>query len=232
MVITPSCSLRNAQTSPAPLGPMAFREFQKSTVEQGLGCLRRLTVFQSLCLPGWTVLYQKHSKDTEETSVLLSYYISINETSSIIFQFAATLKHFDVNILVLPNIQRKHTHTNTHTYIYIYIYKYKHTLTSCLQLVASSGNIQLFLSTLHWQMVYNVSLFFSSLGNAEQTVGFPCNCFKESRLTIGDLASLSVSDPKRSRSLLLNGVFFVKFVFSFGFYLFCFCYCCFCAPIG
>lgn len=120
MVITPSCSLRNAQTSPAPLGPMAFREFQKSTVEQGLGCLRRLTVFQSLCLPGWTVLYQKHSKDTEETSVLLSYYISINETSSIIFQFAATLKHFDVNILVLPNIQ--HTHTQTHTHIYTYIY--------------------------------------------------------------------------------------------------------------
>lgn len=71
-------------------------------------------------------------------------------------------------------------------------------------------------------MVYNVSLFsfflfFSSLGNAEQTVGFPCNYFKESRLTIGDLASLSVSDPKRSRSLLLM-VFFVKFVFSFGFF--------------
>lgn len=62
------------------------------------------------------------------------------------------------------------------------------------------------------------AFFFSSLGNAEQTVGFPCNYFKESRLTIGDLASLSVSDPKRSRGLLLNGVFFVKFVFSFGFF--------------
>lgn len=49
-------------------------------------------------------------------------------------------------------------------------------------------------------------------------MGFPCNYFKESRLIIGDLASLSVSDPKRSRSLLLNGVFFVKFVFSFGFF--------------
>lgn len=153
MVITPSCSLRNAQTSPAPLGPTAFREFQKSTVEQGLGCLRCLTVFQSLCLPGWTVLYQKHSKDTEETSVLLSYYISINETSSIIFQFAATETFRCKYSGTSQYSAHTHTHTNTHTfiyiYIYIYIYKYKHTLTSCLQLMASSGNIQLFLSTLH-----------------------------------------------------------------------------------
>lgn len=92
--------------------------------------------FQSLCLPGWTVSYQKHSKDTEEMSVLLSYYMSINKMSSIIFQFATTLNRLDVNILVLPNIQQ-HSH--------------RHTLASCRQLVASSGkyNIQLFLFTLH-----------------------------------------------------------------------------------
>lgn len=58
-----------------------------------------------------------------------------------------------------------------------------------------------------------MSAFFSSLGNAEQTVGFPFNCFKESQLTIADLPSLSVSDPKRSRSPLLNGVFFLYIFF-------------------
>lgn len=52
--------------------------------------------------------------DTEERSALLSYYVSINETSSIIFLFAATLKCLDVNIPVLPNIST-HKHTQTHT---------------------------------------------------------------------------------------------------------------------
>lgn len=54
--------------------------------------------------------------------------------------------------------------------------------------------------------MYYVSLF-SSLGNAEQMVGVPFNCFKESWLTIADHPSLSVSDLKRSRSLLSNGEF-------------------------
>lgn len=34
----------------------------------------------------------KHGKDTEETSELLTSFMSINETSSIIFQFAPSLK--------------------------------------------------------------------------------------------------------------------------------------------
>lgn len=52
-----------------------------------------------------------------------------------------------------------------------------------------------------------MSAFFSSLRNAEQTAELPFYCFKESRFTIADLPSLSVCDPKRSRSLHLNGVF-------------------------
>lgn len=48
-----------------------FTQFQKS-VGVGPRVFEVLSCFQSLCLPRWTVLYQKHSKDTEETSVLLS----------------------------------------------------------------------------------------------------------------------------------------------------------------
>lgn len=124
--------------------------------------------------------------------------MSINDTSSIIFQFAATLKRLDVNILVLPDIQRAHTHTHTQTHwlaVTNWWLAQESTTFSC-----SCSH-----STDRWCTMS--AFFFSSLGNAEQTVGFQFNCFKESQLTLAGLPSLSVSDPKRSTSLLLNGVF-------------------------
>lgn len=121
---------------------------------------------------------------------------------ALFYQFAATLKHLDVNILVLPNIQ--HTHTNTHGLA-----------VAERQLAQESTTFSCSHST---DRRCTMSAFFSSLGNAEQTVGFPFNCFKESRLTIADLPSLSVSDPKRSRSLLLNGVFFLYFFYCIFLY--------------
>lgn len=55
-------------------GHTAFSPSSRRSLGSGgaLGCFEVRGCFQSLCLPGWTVLYQKHSKDTEETSVLLS----------------------------------------------------------------------------------------------------------------------------------------------------------------
>lgn len=126
--------------------------------------------------------------------------MSINKTSSIMFQFATTLKRLDVNIPVLPNIQhtQPHTHppTNTHTcWLAVTNWWLAQETFSCS--CPHSTDRRCTMS----------AFFFSSLRNAEQTVGFPFNCFKEGQLTIADLSSLSVSDPKRSRSLLLNGVF-------------------------
>lgn len=73
----------------------------------GGGCLivSRVSVF-----PRRTMLYQKHGKDTQKRRARSSD-TSMNEASSIIFQFSATLKCFDVNILVLPHIQHTRTHT-------------------------------------------------------------------------------------------------------------------------
>lgn len=156
----PSRSLRNNPPTSlaATLSDGFSPSFQKEHGSGAFRCLRCWAV--SRVFPGWTSLYQKkrqrHGRD-ERVTVLSNV-----QTSSIIFQFAATLKRFDVNILVLPDIQHTHTHKHTHT----------HTPASRRQSVASSGNIQLFLSTLHWQTVYYVSLcFFSSLGNAEQNGG-------------------------------------------------------------
>lgn len=179
-------------------GQAAFHPVPEKQRGQGpLRCFEVLSCFQSLCLPRMDGVVPKTAKDTEETSALLSYYMSINETSSIIFQFADTLKRLDVNILVLPNIQHTYTctHTNTHWLADANWWLAQESTTfscSCPH------------STDRW---CTMSAFFSSLGNAEQTMGFPFDCFKESQLTTADLPSLSVSDPKRSRSLLLNGVF-------------------------
>lgn len=77
------------------------------------GASRILGVFRVSVFPDGRC-HTKNTAKTQETSVLLSY-MSMNKMSSIIFQFATTLKRLDVNILVLPNIQQhSHTHTDTH----------------------------------------------------------------------------------------------------------------------
>lgn len=97
-----SCSSRKAREV---VQPMTFEVFQFR--------FRSLWASQVCCTKKKKKEKKKSSKDTDERSTLLSYSMSIHETSSIIFQFAATLKYLDVNILVLPNIQ--HTLTHTHT---------------------------------------------------------------------------------------------------------------------
>lgn len=115
--------------------------------------------------------------------------------SSIILQFSASLKYLDVNIQVLPKIQCTHTHTHANIHrlaVASWWLAQDSTTSSCPH---STGRR------------CKMSAFFSSLRNAEQTAELPFYCFKESRFTIADLPSLSVCDPKRSRSLHLNGVF-------------------------
>lgn len=88
-----------------------FSRFHKS-IGAGLPVFEMLNCFQSPCLPGWTVLYQKHSKDTSNKHVPV-YYMSINKTSSIIFQFCHHSQTFRCKYSGTSQYPA-HTHANTH----------------------------------------------------------------------------------------------------------------------
>lgn len=76
MVTTPSCSLRNTQTSLWPLGQTAFfTQFQKGEEERGLQCLRCSAVSRVSVFPGWTLLYQKQQRHIGDERVTVLLYV-------------------------------------------------------------------------------------------------------------------------------------------------------------
>lgn len=125
--------------------PLALSETPKHRVPEQRGSA---SCFQSLCLPGGT-LYQRQQRHRRDERVAV-YDTPTNTTSSIILQFAATLKTFRCKYSGTSQTQaRTHTPKNTHR---------RRLAIAKRWLARGKYNIKL-MSTLRWQTVSYVSLF-------------------------------------------------------------------------